>query len=42
MQLDTDLKDYHKFKAGIGYCILKPNVVPHLNIPKSIKIFSFC
>ncbi len=31
-KLETDLKDYEKFKSGVGYLKLKDGVVPHLNL----------
>nr|CAH0107984.1 unnamed protein product [Daphnia galeata] len=34
-ELETDLKDYEKFKSGVGYLKLKDGVVPHLNLPTS-------
>jgi hypothetical protein len=36
--LETDLKDYEKFKSGVGYLKLKNDVFPHLNIPPSMYI----
>ena len=37
-KLETDLKDYEKFKSGVGYLKLKDGVVPHLNLP-TWKVF---